>query len=68
MNISEMVDTIRQRRKALGLDQRELARISKVSLHAIINLETGKGSPTMRTLLAVCEVLGLKLELTLKHI
>ncbi len=67
MKKEELFDRIRERRKVLGLDQAELARLSGISVHALINLETGKGSPTLRTLLAVCEVLGLYLDLSLKR-
>ncbi len=63
MNKEEIFVALRERRKVLGLDQRELAQLSGVSVHALINLERGQGSPTLRTLLAVCDVLGFQLDL-----
>ncbi len=67
MKIEEIVAAVRARRKLLGLDQKELAELSGVSVHAIINLETGKGAPTLRTLDAVCRILGYQIELSLKR-
>lgn len=67
MNFEEIFETVRKRRKALGIDQHELARLSGVSVHTLINLETGKSSPTVRTLLAVCGTLGLHVDLSLRH-
>ena len=52
---------VRERRKALQLGQADLAEISGVSLHTLLNLETGKGNPTLRVSLRVLEVLGLDL-------
>lgn len=52
---------MRERRKALQLGQVDLAELSGVSLHTLINLETGKGNPTLRVSLRVLEVLGLDL-------
>jgi transcriptional regulator with XRE-family HTH domain len=48
---------IRAARIAAGLDQRELARRADVSLGAVKNLETGKGS-SLRTVVRVVRALG----------
>ncbi len=66
MKIEDIFQTVRARRKALGLDQIELARLSGISVHALINLEGGKGTPTLRTLIAVCDVLGLHVDVGLR--
>jgi predicted transcriptional regulator len=41
--------TILQRRTALGLSQQQLARLARVRQETICRLESGKHSPTVRT-------------------
>lgn len=58
MNIGEMSDYIVRRRKTLKISQRELAELSGISLHSLSNLESGKGNPTLESLLKVADTLG----------
>ena len=58
MNIGEMADYIVRRRKTLMISQRELAELSGISLHSLSNLESGKGNPTLESLLKVADTLG----------
>ena len=58
MNISEIADYIVRRRKTLKISQRELAELSGISLHSLSNLESGKGNPTLESLLKVADTLG----------
>ena len=57
---------IAKRRKALRVNQRELARLCGVSEHALCNLERGIGNPTLKLVTAVAEALGLELTLRAK--
>lgn len=54
---------IAKRRKALKVNQRELARLCGVSEHALCNLERGMGNPTLDIVTAVADALGLELKL-----
>ena len=58
MNIGEISNDIVRRRKTLEISQRELAELSGISLHALSNLESGKGNPTLESLLKVADTLG----------
>jgi len=58
MNIGEISNYIVRRRKTLEISQRELAELSGISLHALSNLESGKGNPTLESLLKVADTLG----------
>ena len=58
MNIGEIADYIARRRKSLKISQRELAELSGISLHSLSNLESGKGNPTLESLLKVADTLG----------
>ncbi len=55
---------LRARRKSLRLGQRDAAEIAGVSVHTLSDIETGKGNPTLETLLTLCELLGLELGLS----
>jgi y4mF family transcriptional regulator len=57
---------IRERRKFLSVDQKSLARIAGISVHALSDLETGKGNPTLATVLQVMKALGVTLTPTIK--
>ena len=50
---------IAKRRKALRVSQRELARLCRVSEHALCNLERGAGNPTLDIVTAVTDPLNL---------
>lgn len=63
MTKSELGSQIESRRKSLKVNQPELAQLAEVSLKTIVNIETGKGNPTLDVLIKVMEVLGLTLEI-----
>ena len=66
MKIAEIGLFIAKRRKALKVNQRELASLCGVSEHALCNLECGGGNPTMRLVDSVADALGLELKLVVK--
>ena len=57
--LKDVSKTLRERRRELGVSQADLARLSGLSLHGVSDIETGKGNPTLETLLKLVEVLGL---------
>ena len=69
MNIKPAIsDQIRDRRKQLGISQRDLAEIAGVSLHTLSDLESGRGNPTVATLQRVLAPLGLVLSVHVRDI
>ncbi len=66
MKIEEIGLFVAKRRKALRVNQRELASLCGVSEHALCNLERGTGNPTMRLVDSVADALGLELKLVVK--
>lgn len=66
MNLQETGLMLKQRRKELGLDQRNLARLSGVSVHSLSDIEAGKGNPTLERLSKIAEVLGLEIHVKVK--
>jgi y4mF family transcriptional regulator len=61
-----LATTLRDRRRALGLRQSELAELAGVSTRFIGELENGKQTVRLDKLQAVLQVLGLTMELKLR--
>lgn len=66
MHIPDLIKTIKERRKALGVNQKQLSELTDIGLRTIKGLESGKTNPTLNTLVAILDVLGLKLEVKTK--
>ena len=66
MNLREIGLLLRDRRKQLALDQRNLARLSGVSMHSLSDIEAGKGNPTFERLSRIAEVLGLEINVKVR--
>jgi transcriptional regulator with XRE-family HTH domain len=66
MHYQELIQRIKERRADLRVNQEELAMISGVGLRTIKQVESGKGNPTLKTLMQLADVLGLELKLTVK--
>jgi transcriptional regulator with XRE-family HTH domain len=62
MNRAEIGECVIERRDTLRISQVDLAELIGVSVHALSNLETGKGNVTLDTLLKVTGILGLKVK------
>lgn len=67
MHINDLQMAIVKRRDHLGIDQRTLADLAGLSVRALSNIETGRGNPTLASINAVLEVLGLELELRVRR-
>ena len=61
MNIEEIGRAIKRRRVMLKVSQQSLSEISGISVHALSDIESGKGNPTIKSLNCVLEALGVKL-------
>ena len=55
--------SIKARRKELGLTQSMLALLSEVGINTIVSIERGSKSPSLETLMKVTDVLGLDIKL-----
>lgn len=58
-------ETILKRRMELGIKQQELADLAGVGINTLVAIERGKGNPSIKTLISIIDVLGLKLKLEL---
>jgi transcriptional regulator with XRE-family HTH domain len=60
MDTSEIAVAIRKKRDLMGITQQDLAFRGGIHLRSINNIESGKGNPSLDTLLKIAEVLKLE--------
>ncbi|MEM8966594.1 MAG: helix-turn-helix transcriptional regulator [Bacteroidota bacterium] len=61
MNVKELGNTVRERRKFLKITQEDLADIAGISERTLRDVEKGLANPELESLVKLCEVLGLEL-------
>jgi transcriptional regulator with XRE-family HTH domain len=66
MLIRSVGETIRDRRKELGITQPHLAELAKISTNTLYKLERGQSNPSLAVLYKLAEVLGMELKLEVK--
>jgi len=66
MHQQDLINTLRQRREILGVTQTHLAELAGVGFRTLKEIESGKGNPTVETLIKLAEVLGMELQLRVK--
>lgn len=67
MHFSELIKTIKERRRSLKVTQEDLAELSGVGLRTLKQFESGKGNPTLSTLHKISDVLGMEICLKIKR-
>lgn len=67
MDLVEVGDRIKQRRKFLKISQQDLAEMASISDRTLRAIEQGKANPEIETLSQLCEVLGLQISIDLKQ-
>ncbi len=66
MHFDDLINTIKERRENLNVNQENLAKISGVGLRTLKQFESGKGNPTILTIQKLADVLGLEVCLKVK--
>ncbi|MHC1738606.1 MAG: helix-turn-helix domain-containing protein [Ignavibacteriaceae bacterium] len=66
MNVQELGQTIKHRRKELKVTQKDLSEIVAVSLRSLVDIENGKGNPTFAQIEKILTALGLRIEIRIK--
>ena len=66
MHFADLIETIKERRRALRVTQERVAELSGVGLRTLKQFESGKGNPTLLTLQKISDVLGLEVCLKVK--
>jgi len=63
MHFENLINTIKERRLNLNVNQENLAKLSGVGLRTLKQFESGKGNPTLQTIQKIADVLGLEVSL-----
>lgn len=66
MLVKELGETIKARRKDLGITQPHLAELAGISTNTLYKLERGMGNPSIVVLNKLAEVLGMELKMEIK--
>ncbi|MBL7796480.1 MAG: helix-turn-helix transcriptional regulator [Saprospiraceae bacterium] len=67
MSILEIGQTIKTRRKSLGVTQPHLAELADVSINTLYKMERGVANPTLAVVLQIADVLGLEVIVSVKQ-
>ncbi len=63
ISMEKIGKTIQERRKFLKISQEDLADIAGIAERTLRDIEKGTANPELKSLLKLCEVLGLKIEI-----
>ncbi len=66
MLVKKIGETIKNRRKELGITQPHLAEVAGISTNTLYKLERGSGNPSLEVLSKLVDVLGLELKIEVK--
>jgi transcriptional regulator with XRE-family HTH domain len=68
MLIKALGNTIKARRKILGITQAHLAELAELNINTVIRIENGKINPTVIVVNSIADVLGMELTLSVKKL
>jgi transcriptional regulator with XRE-family HTH domain len=68
MNLHDIGNSIRERRKDLNVNQRTVADLSGVAVNTLLAVERGEGNPQLSSLLSILDTLGLQIDITVKQL
>lgn len=66
MHQAELFQQLKHRREHIGVTQEHLAELAGVGLRTVKALDSGKGNPTIGTLMKLADVLGMELKLEVR--
>ena len=64
----DLAQTMKSRRKTLGISQQDLAEIAEVSLATVKDIERGHGKPSLRTVQKILDVLGMEINYQVRKV
>ena len=68
MTQQEIGNTVKERRKKLGVNQQTLADLAGVAVNTLVAIERGEGNPQLSTLLTILDTLGLQVDINIKQL
>ena len=68
MHHDELIKVLKDRRETLKVTQEHLAELSDVGLRTLKSIESGRGNPTIATVIKLADVLGLEVKLEIRKL
>ncbi len=62
----DLAETMKSRRKTLGISQQDLAEMSGISLATIKDIERGQGNPSLKTAKKILDILGMEISFNVR--
>lgn len=66
-DMTQIGDTIKERRKMLKINQRTLAELSGVGINTLTKIERNEANPTIDVLGKILDTLGLEIQIVIKN-
>lgn len=66
MLVKSFGESVKTRRRELGITQPHLAELAEISVNTLYKLEKGQGNPSLEVLTKLAEVLGMELVFQVK--
>ena len=64
--MEDLGNTIKERRKALSITQRELATLAGVGINTLTKIERGEANPSLKVIMDILNTLGLEIDIKIK--
>ena len=64
--MEDLGNTIKERRKALSITQRELAALAGVGINTLTKIERGEANPSLKVIMDILNTLGLEIDIKIK--
>jgi transcriptional regulator with XRE-family HTH domain len=61
MLVKNIGESVKERRRELGITQPHLAELAEISVNTLYKLEKGQGNPSLEVLTKLAQVLGMEL-------
>lgn len=61
MLVKDFGESVKERRRELGITQPHLAELAEISVNTLYKLEKGQGNPSLEVLTKLAQVLGMEL-------
>ena len=68
MTLKEIGNSVKERRKKLGVTQQTLADLAGTAVNTVVAIERGEGNPQLTTLTTILDALGLQVDINIKRL
>lgn len=63
MELKDIGKQIKERRKVLNINQKDLCAIAEISQHTLSDIENGRGNPSLKNFIKILYILGMDINI-----